>query len=100
MGPLPCHWWEDGRGGRYLIPGCHSRVMDPDAEECSCPSTARRLETALRTIAALKRAARGRQDWHDAVVRAVYDHPDGVKIMKAAADAATSSTPATSGRTR
>ncbi|MDR3084425.1 MAG: hypothetical protein LBV60_26510 [Streptomyces sp.] len=82
---LPCHWWEDGRGGRYLIPGGHARVESPDLEVCHCPTVEQQLQAARRDAAATSRALRGQQAWHDAIVRAVYDHPDGIDIMRAAA---------------
>ncbi|MFJ4084984.1 hypothetical protein ACIP2Z_39325 [Streptomyces iakyrus] len=85
---LVCHWWEDEHGGRYLIPGCHARVENPDLEVCHCPTIEQQLQAARRKSAATGRALRGQQVWHDAIVRAVYDHPDGVAIMKAAADLA------------
>ncbi|MEU6462182.1 hypothetical protein [Streptomyces sp. NPDC046976] len=83
-----CHWWEDGHGGRYLIPGCHARVEDPDLEVCHCPTIEEQFEAARRQVAAAARVLRGQQAWHDAIVRAVYDHHDGIAIMKAAADLA------------
>jgi hypothetical protein len=85
---LVCHWWEDEHGGRYLIPGCHARVENPDLEVCHCPTIEQQLEAARRNAAATGRALRGQQAWHDAIVRAVYDHPDGIAVMKAAADLA------------
>lgn len=33
-GPRPCQWYDDGRGGRFLVPGCMERVIDPDYCEC------------------------------------------------------------------
>ncbi|MFI5990331.1 hypothetical protein ACIBAC_00555 [Streptomyces sp. NPDC051362] len=83
-----CHWWDDGHGGRYLIPGCHARVENPDLEVCHCPTLEEQLDAARRKDAATSRVLRGQQAWHDAIVRAVYDHRDGVAIMKAAADLA------------
>lgn len=79
--PRPCYWHEDEDGTRYLIPGCLARVNDPDIDECTCPSLARQLEKT------------GLQGWHDAIVRAVYDHPQGVQIMATAAKNATSEGP-------
>lgn len=83
-----CHWWEDEHGGRYLIPGCYARVENPDLEVCHCRTLEQQLEAARRKDAAAGRSLRGLQAWHDAVVRAVYDHPAGLAIMKAAADLA------------
>jgi len=87
-GPRPCQWYDDGHGGRFLIPGCMARVIDPDAEPCSCKTIDEQLDDARREIANLKQGRDGLQTWHDHVTRAVYDHPDGVKIMKRAADRA------------
>lgn len=87
-GPQPCHWYDDGHGGRFLIPGCMTRVMNPDVDECACKSVEQQLEAARAEIADLTKKRDGLQTWHDHIVRAVYDHPDGVKIMKAAADRA------------
>lgn len=84
-GQQPCHWYDDGRGGRFLIPGCMARVINPDIDECSCKTVEDQLEAAQREIAELKRSRDGLQQWHDAVCRAVYDHPDGIQIMSAAA---------------
>lgn len=83
--PQPCHWYDDGHGGRFLIPGCMARVINPDAETCSCKTIDEQLAEARAEIASLKRGREGLQKWHDSVIRAVYDHSDGVKIMRAAA---------------
>lgn len=87
-GPRPCHWYDDGHDGRFLIPGCMERINDPDAEPCSCKTIDEQLADARREIADLKQTRDGLQTWHDHVTRAVYDHADGVKIMKKAADRA------------
>ena len=84
----PCHWYEDGEGGRYLIPGCSTRASDPDLEACTCLTLADQLDKARAEIDALSKRNRGLQSWHDAIVAAVYAHPDGVHIMKNAADRA------------
>jgi hypothetical protein len=89
-GPQPCHWYDDGHGGRYLIPGCLSRVVNPDIDVCSCKTINEQLATAHRQIADLKRERDGLQNWHDAIVRTVHDHRDGIQIMKTAADRASS----------
>jgi hypothetical protein len=36
--PDPCHWVEDPGvpGGRYLVPGCWSRVHGGEDAECQC----------------------------------------------------------------
>lgn len=87
-GPQPCHWYDDGRGGRFLIPGCMTRVMNPDVDECACKAIEEQLANARAEIASLKKSSKGLQTWHDHIVRAVYDHADGVQIMKRAADRA------------
>lgn len=92
-GPQPCHWYDDGRGGRFLIPGCMTRVANFDVEQCSCKTIQEQLADARDEIARLTRTHEGSQRWHDCIVRAVYDHPDGVKIMKRAADLAEGPSP-------
>lgn len=87
-GPQPCHWYDDGHDGRFLIPGCMTRVINPDVEQCSCKTIEEQLADARAEIASLKQSRAGLQSWHDHITRAVYDHPDGVKIMKRAADRA------------
>lgn len=87
-GPQPCHWYDDGHGGRFLIPGCMTRVINPDVDVCSCKTIEEQLADARDEIAKLKQHRDSLQKWHDHICRAVYDHPDGVKIMKAAADRA------------
>lgn len=87
-GPQPCHWYDDGHGGRFLIPGCMERVINPDAEPCSCETIEEQLAAARREIASLKQTRDGLRKWHDHVTRAVYDHTDGIQIMKRAADRA------------
>lgn len=87
---LTCHWYDDGHGGRFLIPGCMTRVINPDVEQCSCKTVEEQLGSARREIAELKKSRAGLQNWHDAIVRAVYDHADGIQIMKTAADRAES----------
>jgi hypothetical protein len=85
---LCCQWHEETDGTRYLIPGCMARINDPDLDECDCPSLERQLAKVLEELAKLRRHKAGLQQWHDAVVRAVYDHRDGIAIMAAAARAA------------
>lgn len=87
-GPQPCHWYDDGHGGRFLIPGCMTRVINPDVDACSCKTIEEQLADARDEIAKLKHSRDSLQTWHDHITRAVYDHPDGVKIMKKAADRA------------
>lgn len=92
-GPQPCHWYDDGHGGRYLIPGCIARINNPDLDECTCKTIQQQLADAREQIADLTRTGRSLQAWHDHIVRAVYDHPDALKIMKTAADKATPPAP-------
>jgi hypothetical protein len=88
-GPQPCHWSDDGHGGRYLIPGCAGRAQDPDnADACGCPDLATQLAEARRELEALKAELHGARTWHAYVAMAVDAHPDGRKIMKQAADRA------------
>lgn len=87
-GTHACHWYDDGHGGRFLIPGCMTRVINPDVEGCSCKTVEEDLAAARREIVSLKKSRDGLQAWHDSIVRAVYDHADGIKIMKHAADLA------------
>lgn len=86
--PLPCFWHEDTDGARYLIPGCMTRVNNPDVGACDCPTLNEQLDAVRHELATLQRHYAGLQAWHDHITRAVYDHTDGVKIMKAAADRA------------
>lgn len=88
--PQPCHWYDDGRGGRFLIPGCMTRLTNPDVDTCACAckSVEQQLVTARREISDLKRSRDGLQSWQDHIVRAVYDHADGIQIMKRATDLA------------
>jgi hypothetical protein len=83
-GPLPCHWYEDGQGGRWLIPGCMARVNDPDIDECSCKTVEEQLAAARAELARLQRHHDGLQSWNAAIRAAVYAHPDGIEIMRAA----------------
>lgn len=88
--PRPCHWYDDGHGGRYLIPGCMERVVNPDIDVCSCRTIAEQLATARKQIADLKHTLAGARSWHDAVTSAVHAHPDGIQIMRDAATRTTS----------
>ncbi|MFF4576890.1 hypothetical protein ACFY15_00535 [Streptomyces sp. NPDC001373] len=81
----PCHWYDDGHGGRYLVPGCATRAHDPDGETCTCPTLADQLAKARSEIAALRKAKKSFDHWHTAILVAVHAHPDGVQIMKSAA---------------
>jgi hypothetical protein len=88
-GTQPCHWYDDGHGGRYLIPGCPGRAQDPDnPDACACPDLAKQLADALREVEQLKSELHGARTWHAYVALSVDAHPDGRKIMKQAADRA------------
>lgn len=88
-GPQPCHWYDDGHGGRWLIPGCAARAQDPDSTDtCTCPDLADQLAKARREIERLTSELNGARTWHAYVAMTVDAHPDGRKIMKQAADRA------------
>lgn len=88
-GPKPCHWYDDGHGGRWLIPGCAGRAQDPDSlDACDCSDLADQLAAARREVEALKSELHGARTWQAYVALAVDAHPDGRKIMKQAADRA------------
>ena len=92
---LPCHWHEEPDGtGRWLVPGCMTRINNPDADPCDCPTLAEQL-TALRAeLKTARRAAASSRSWTDAITRAVHDHPDGTAIMRTAAQHAETQRPA------
>ncbi|MHB9857663.1 hypothetical protein [Streptomyces sp. YIM S03343] len=93
-GPQPCHWYDDGHGGRYLIPGCAARAQDPDrADVCTCPDLADQLAKARREIERLKAELHGARTWHAYVAMAVNAHRDGIQIMKTAAEQAARNQP-------
>ncbi|MEV0449839.1 hypothetical protein [Streptomyces sp. NPDC050600] len=77
---------EEQDGTRWLVPGCMTRLNAPDGEACSCPTLADQRDQALRERDEARRAYRSISAWHDAIVAAVHAHPDGKRIMKAAAD--------------
>ncbi|MFG2977735.1 hypothetical protein ACGFYY_32685 [Streptomyces sp. NPDC048331] len=83
--PLRCGWTEEPDG---LVPGCMARMHDPDEEACTCPTLADELAKAQEELATLKRHHQGLRDWTDHIVAAVHAHPDGLEIMKNAADRA------------
>ena len=84
MSHRPCYWHEDTDGSRFLVPGCLTRINNPDIDECTCSTINAQLEAAQQQIAELTKKVKGLQQWHDAVVAAVYAHTDGIKIMHAA----------------
>lgn len=87
MSHRPCYWHEDTDGTRFLVPGCLTRINTPDIDECTCPTIADQLASAQERIAQLQQKNDGLQAWHDAIVRAVHDHPAGTQIMRNAARA-------------
>lgn len=86
--PPPCFWHEDTDGSRYLIPGCMTRVNNPDVDACDCPTLNDQLAAVRAELATLKRHYAGLQNWHNAITAAVSAHTDSVQIMKRAADRA------------
>lgn len=89
-GPQPCHWHEDTDGTRYLIPGCMTRINNPDVDGCDCPTLNDQLTAARAELATLRRHHKGLQQWHDDITAAVHAHPDGIQIMRDAASRTTS----------
>jgi hypothetical protein len=83
--PRPCYWHEEPEGGgRYLIPGCLTRINNPDIDGCDCPTLTDQLAAVREELATLRRHHTGLQRWHDAITAAVHAHPDSVQIMHAA----------------
>jgi len=76
-----CHWYEpaDEPGARVMVPGCMTRVDDPD--QCTCEVTADaviRLRAELETAEQAKRAvASSLAD----LTTAVMEHADGRQIL-------------------
>lgn len=85
VAPLPCHWFEDEHGGRFLIPGCWARVEDPDIDTCGCVMLDAQLTAARADVEALRAELASARAWHDQVVVAVHAHHDGKQIMRSAA---------------
>ncbi|MFI6277926.1 hypothetical protein [Streptomyces sp. NPDC050988] len=78
-----------GRARRSLRqPGGATRAWRTPTSRSATPTIEQQPQAARRKNAATGRALLGQQAWHDAVVRAIYNHPDGIAIMKAAADLA------------
>ncbi|MEW2434340.1 hypothetical protein AB0952_09165 [Streptomyces caniferus] len=88
VGQPRCYWVHEPDGTRWLVPGCMGRVHDPDIDSCDCPNLAEELAAARSERDAAQRGYRGLRTWTDSIVAAVHAHPDGKKIMKAAADRA------------
>ena len=86
--PLACHWVQEPDGTRWLVPGCISRLHDPDADACTCPTLADQLAETQGERDRAQRDYTGLRSWTDAIIAAVHAHPDGKKIMKDAADRA------------
>lgn len=92
-----CQWYDDGEGGRFLIPGCLARANNPDIGQCTCSSLEQQLADARRQLDEIARSRASLQAWHDQIVRAVYAHPSGTQIMKTAADCGATVTAETAG---
>lgn len=95
----PCYWHEDvdedgEAAGRWLVPGCMTRINNPDADPCDCPTTADQLATALAELETARRETASARAWCDAITRAVHDHPAGRTIMRNAAQHAATPRPA------
>ncbi|MDX2630301.1 hypothetical protein PV381_27740 [Streptomyces scabiei] len=86
--PLACYWVQEPDGTRWLVPGCISRLHDPDADACTCPTLAQQLAQAHAERDQAQRDHSGLRAWTDAIIAAVNAHPDGKKIMRDAADRA------------
>lgn len=87
-----CQWVHEPDGTQWLVPGCMTRIHEPDIDTCDCSTLADELateraerETAQRNYASLR-------VWTDSIIAAVHSHPDGRQIMKDAADRASSET--------
>ena len=85
MTATACHWYEAPDGGRWMVPGCMTRIHDPDADPCDCPTLAEQLGAARAELQAARREIASVRAWNDAITRAVHDHRDGIAIMRAAA---------------
>lgn len=82
--PAGCYWWTDPDGALCLLPGCWSRVADPDAE-CTCATLAARLAATERTLHELRRRQEYADRWHTALAEALDAHPAGRDIRTDAA---------------
>lgn len=86
--PLACYWVQERDGTRWLVPGCVSRLHDPDAAACTCPTLGQQLAKARDERDQAQRSHSALRAWTDDIIAAVHAHPDGKKIMKDAAERA------------
>ncbi|WP_019061492.1 hypothetical protein [Streptomyces prunicolor] len=91
--PPVCYWVEEEGGTRWLVPGCMSRMHDPDIERCDCPVLAEELSAVRRARDTARRDYRGLRWWTDSILAAVHARPDGIAIMKSAAERAVQDAP-------
>lgn len=82
---MVCHWYEEPDGSRILIPGCHTRIDNPDTAACDCATLADQLTAITEKLKAARRELESQREWNRAVTEAVYAHPDGTAIMHKAA---------------
>ncbi|MGK5733192.1 hypothetical protein [Streptomyces sp. URMC 124] len=83
----PCYWHEETDGtGRYLIPGCAARAVDPDAD-CTCPLLEHRIADLRRELDNVRRRYHRFERWHACVMDAIQAHPDGQAVTAAAQEA-------------
>lgn len=76
---LPCHWYEDSDGGRWLIPGCIARALNPDTD-CTCSTLALDLEAALADLDKAQSRAQSTSAWASALLAAITEHADSSAI--------------------
>ncbi|MER0443215.1 hypothetical protein ABR738_01245 [Streptomyces sp. Edi4] len=81
----PCHWHEDPDGGRFLVPGCMTRVHESDIDTCDCPTVSAQLADAQQQLEEARERHEGLREWCDRIVQVVEAHPDGRKIIQSAA---------------
>lgn len=97
---LPCHWYEnpDHPGERFLIPGCYSRLDDPD--QCTCTHPWDELPRLRRQVAELEAQLRDAQQRYSDLLSMVAAHPDGAAVLDNARKLAAARYAAAAGRDR
>jgi hypothetical protein len=78
--PAGCYWWTDPDGDLCLMPGCMSRVQDPEAE-CTCDKLASRLVRAERRLQDMREREQYAATWWTALRAAVDARPDSADIL-------------------
>jgi hypothetical protein len=78
---MVCHWFEERDGSRILIPGCHTRINDPDTASCDCAMVVDKLNSMSEKLAVARRELEAQREWNRVITEAVYAHPDGTGIM-------------------